>query len=44
MALRQVGINVFSLTTFLLIYPISAAEIRDWKKYEEIWKDLFKLR
>lgn len=26
------------------IYPITAAEIRDWKKYEKIWKEIFKLR
>ena len=26
------------------IYAIGAAEIRDWKKYEKIWKDIFKLR
>jgi hypothetical protein len=26
------------------IYPIGANEIRDWKKYEKIWKEIFKLR
>lgn len=26
------------------IYPIGAAEIRDWKKYEKIWKEIFALR
>jgi iron(III) transport system substrate-binding protein len=26
------------------IYPIGANEIKDWKKYEKIWKDIFKLR
>jgi iron(III) transport system substrate-binding protein len=26
------------------IYPIGTNEIRDWKKYEKLWKDVFKLR
>jgi ABC-type Fe3+ transport system substrate-binding protein len=26
------------------IYPIGANEIKDWKRYEKIWKDTFKLR
>jgi iron(III) transport system substrate-binding protein len=26
------------------IYPIGVAEIKDWKKYEKLWKDIFKLR
>jgi iron(III) transport system substrate-binding protein len=26
------------------IYPIGADEFRDWRKYEKIWKDIFKLR
>jgi iron(III) transport system substrate-binding protein len=26
------------------IYPIGIAEIKNWKKYEKIWKDIFKLR
>jgi len=26
------------------IYPIGTDEIKDWKKYEKIWKDVFKLR
>jgi iron(III) transport system substrate-binding protein len=26
------------------IYPISVAEIKDWKKYEKLWKEIFKLR
>lgn len=26
------------------IYPIGLAEIKDWKKYEKIWKETFKLR
>jgi iron(III) transport system substrate-binding protein len=26
------------------IYPIGTAEIKDWKKYEKIWKDIFNLR
>jgi iron(III) transport system substrate-binding protein len=26
------------------IYPIGVAEIRDWKKYEKIWKEIFALR
>ena len=26
------------------IYPISAADIKDFPKYEKIWKEIFKLR
>jgi iron(III) transport system substrate-binding protein len=26
------------------IYPIGTDEIKDWKKYEKIWKEIFKLR
>jgi ABC-type Fe3+ transport system substrate-binding protein len=26
------------------IYPIGANEIRDWRKYEKTWKEIFKLR
>jgi iron(III) transport system substrate-binding protein len=26
------------------IYPIGVDEIKDWKKYEKIWKEIFKLR
>jgi iron(III) transport system substrate-binding protein len=26
------------------IYPIGTAEIQDWKKYEKVWKEVFKLR
>ena len=26
------------------IYPIGTDEFRDWKKYEKIWKEIFKLR
>lgn len=26
------------------IYPIGTNEIKDWKKYEKIWKEIFKLR
>jgi iron(III) transport system substrate-binding protein len=26
------------------IYPIGTAEIKDWKKYEKVWKEVFKLR
>jgi iron(III) transport system substrate-binding protein len=26
------------------IYPIGTAEIKNWKKYEKIWKEVFKLR
>ena len=26
------------------IYPIGTEEIKDWKKYEKIWKEIFKLR
>lgn len=26
------------------IYPIGAAEIKEWPKYEKIWKEIFKLR
>jgi iron(III) transport system substrate-binding protein len=26
------------------IYPIGTDEIKDWKKYEKTWKDVFKLR
>lgn len=26
------------------LYPIGTNEIKDWKKYEKIWKDIFKLR
>jgi ABC-type Fe3+ transport system substrate-binding protein len=26
------------------IYPITAADIKDWKKYEKIWKEIFQLR
>jgi iron(III) transport system substrate-binding protein len=26
------------------IYPIGVAEIKDWKKYEKTWKEIFKLR
>jgi ABC-type Fe3+ transport system substrate-binding protein len=26
------------------IYPIGTAEIKDWKKYEKIWKEIFNLR
>jgi iron(III) transport system substrate-binding protein len=26
------------------IYPIGTEEIKDWKKYEKVWKEVFKLR
>lgn len=26
------------------LYPIGTDEIKDWKKYEKIWKEIFKLR
>jgi iron(III) transport system substrate-binding protein len=26
------------------IYPIGTTEIKDWKKYEKVWKEVFKLR
>jgi iron(III) transport system substrate-binding protein len=26
------------------VYPIGTAEIKDWKKYEKVWKEVFKLR
>jgi iron(III) transport system substrate-binding protein len=26
------------------VYPIGTAEIKNWKKYEKIWKEIFKLR
>jgi iron(III) transport system substrate-binding protein len=26
------------------IYPIGTDEIKDWKKYEKVWKEIFKLR
>jgi hypothetical protein len=26
------------------IYPIGTEEIKDWKKYEKIWKEAFNLR
>jgi iron(III) transport system substrate-binding protein len=26
------------------IYPIGTGEIKEWKKYEKIWKEIFKLR
>jgi ABC-type Fe3+ transport system substrate-binding protein len=26
------------------IYPIGTTEIKDWKKYEKIWKEAFNLR
>ncbi len=26
------------------LYPIGTEEIKDWKKYEKIWKEVFKLR
>ena len=26
------------------IYPISVADIKEYPKYEKIWKDIFKLR
>ena len=26
------------------LYPIGTNEIKDWKKYEKVWKDVFKLR
>jgi iron(III) transport system substrate-binding protein len=26
------------------LYPIGTAEIKDWKKYEKVWKEVFKLR
>jgi hypothetical protein len=26
------------------IYPIGTDEIKDWKRYEKIWKEIFKLR
>ena len=26
------------------IYPIGTQEIKDWKKYEKIWKETFNLR
>jgi iron(III) transport system substrate-binding protein len=26
------------------IYPIRTEEIKDWKKYEKVWKEVFKLR
>jgi len=26
------------------IYAIGTAEIKDWKKYEKIWQEAFKLR
>jgi len=27
-----------------VLYPIGTNEIRDWKKYEKVWKEVFKLR
>ena len=27
-----------------VLYPIGTDEIKDWKKYEKIWKEIFKLR
>ena len=27
-----------------VVYPIGLDEIKDWKKYEKIWKEVFKLR
>ena len=27
-----------------VLYPIGTNEIKDWKKYEKVWKDVFKLR
>jgi iron(III) transport system substrate-binding protein len=27
-----------------VLYPIGTAEIKDWKKYEKVWKEVFKLR
>ena len=27
-----------------VVYPIGTDEIKDWKKYEKIWKEVFKLR
>jgi len=26
------------------VYPVGTEEIKNWKKYEKIWKDIFKLR
>jgi len=26
------------------VYPIGTDEIKEWKKYEKIWKETFKLR
>jgi ABC-type Fe3+ transport system substrate-binding protein len=26
------------------IYPIGTDEIKDWRRYEKVWKSLFKLR
>ena len=27
-----------------VLYPIGTDEIKDWKKYEKVWKEIFKLR
>jgi iron(III) transport system substrate-binding protein len=27
-----------------ILYPIGTDEIKDWKKYEKVWKEIFKLR
>jgi iron(III) transport system substrate-binding protein len=27
-----------------VVYPIGTDEIKDWKKYEKVWKEIFKLR
>jgi iron(III) transport system substrate-binding protein len=27
-----------------ILYPIGTNEIKDWKKYEKVWKEVFKLR
>jgi iron(III) transport system substrate-binding protein len=27
-----------------VLYPIGTSEIKDWKKYEKVWKEAFKLR
>jgi hypothetical protein len=26
------------------VYPVGTEEIKNWKKYEKIWKSIFKLR
>jgi hypothetical protein len=35
---------LFAQTRPEKIYPVGAAELKEWSRYEKIWKGIFKLR